>query len=91
MIYLNIFKDIGDALNDFKDGVFNFFSTIGDLIGYVIHFFQELLNLIGYLWKAKDILFDFIGSLPSWLSVFAIATVTVLILYQLVGRNGGAS
>lgn len=90
-MYLNIFKDIGDALNDFKDGVFNFFATIGDLIGYVVHFFQELLKLIDYLWKAKDILVDFIASLPQWLSVFAIATITVLILYQLVGRNGGAS
>ena len=32
-MYLNIFQDIGNALNDFKDGVLGFFNTISDIIG----------------------------------------------------------
>ena len=55
-MYLNILADIGDALNDFKDGVLGFFNTIADLIGYVIDFFKQLLDAINYLWESKSLL-----------------------------------
>lgn len=91
MMYLNILQDIGNAIDgifDFLEGIFNF---VDDVAHFILDFFKDLYNALDYLWKAKSILIDFMNSLPNWLFAFAIATVSILILYKIIGRSGGAN
>ena len=91
MMYLNILQDIGSAIDgifDFLEGIHDFFA---DIAKGILSFFVDLANAIDYIWKAKAILLDFMNSLPNWLFVFAIATVSILILYKILGRSGGAN
>lgn len=49
-----------------------------------------LLNLIKYLGQAMSIAFSFISTFPEWLQTFAIITISISILYMVLGRKGGS-
>lgn len=90
MTYLNIFSDIAGWVKGIFDMISDFFTAIGDLINWAIDFIKELIDVVNYLWSAKNILITFINTMPGWIKVFAIACISVCVLYMVLGRKGGA-
>lgn len=76
-------KAIASGIND----LINFFQTIFKIIGNLL---QQIVYLFKYITQALSISVSFIATLPPWLGVFATVTVTVSILYVILGRKGGA-
>lgn len=68
-------------------GIVDFISLIIDL---VVSLVRSLINLTTYLSQALVISFDFISTFPDWLKTFALITISISILYIILGRNGGA-
>lgn len=68
-------------------GLFDIISIIFDLI---TDFLSNLIMLFKYLAQALKIALDFISSFPPWLQTFAIITISVVIMYQILGRKSGA-
>ena len=71
-------------------------------IKWIITFFKQLWNFIGTLLKGIAVAFQILGriitmtldtivTLPSWIQGFLIITITITIIYFIVGRNAGKS
>lgn len=87
---LSIFTDIGNWVQKIWATLSSIGNTIEDVCGFVLDFFKELGSIIDYISKAATFLFDCLSDMPSIFLGFATATIFVLILYQIVGRSGGA-
>lgn len=71
--------------------MFNFFESIAGFIGtiveYVVGLFEMMLNLIKLIFKAQTFLLDIVTSLPPFLLPFALITVAIAILYQILNKG----
>lgn len=86
-MYLNIFGDILGWIKGIFTAVNNFFTTIINLGKYVYQFFVELGHLIGYLVRGIGTITELIGTFPTFLILFATATLTVSVAYKILGRE----
>lgn len=78
-----VVKTIASGFND----LINFIQTIFRILTNLL---EQIVYLFKYIAQALTISVSFIATLPSWLAVFASVTVTVSILYVILGRKGGA-
>lgn len=73
--------------------MFGFFdwviSTVGAVFSFLWQTINGLLRLIGLLPQAVTMLTSSIGYLPSILAAFATATITISVIFIIVGRNSG--
>ena len=73
--------------------MFEFFnwlvSTVSSLVGFVLQIIDGLFRLIGLIPVAVNVLTQSVGYLPSILAVFAGATITISVIFIIVGRQGG--
>lgn len=76
-------KAIASGFND----LINFIQTVFNILGNLL---QQIVYLFKYLAQAITISTSFIGTLPAWLGVFATITVSISVLYIILGRKGGA-
>ena len=76
-------KAIASGFNDLINFIQTIFNIIVNLLQQIVYFFK-------YITQALTISTSFITTLPSWLGVFATITVTVSVLYIILGRKGGA-
>lgn len=76
-------------------GILNAFDFIISTIKSVWAFFMGIVDntilLIKYIGKALELAYDCIAQMPSWLQAFAFVTVSVSVLYLILGREGGKS
>lgn len=77
-------KAIASAFNDLINFIQLIFKFIGNLI-------QQLLYLFKYLGRAISISLDFILTFPPWLGIFATITISVCVLYIILGRRSGGN
>lgn len=73
-------------MNAFFDWVV---STVSSLVSFVIQIIEGLFRLISLIPTAVNTLTQSIGYLPSLLAVFAGATITISVIFIIVGRQGG--
>lgn len=66
-------------------------DTIKMLFDMLMGIFETIGMVFRYLITIVDIAFDTIATLPSWLSAFAIITISISIAYIIIGRNVGKS
>lgn len=71
--------DFIDFLHSLITGLWSFFMAL----------IEHLLLFVKYVGLALNIAYQCIASLPSWLQAFAFLTITVTVLYLLLGREGG--
>ena len=64
-------------------------TTIGSIINLVVSLIKGLLRLISLIPTAVEVLSLSIGVLPSLLVAFASVTITVSVIFILVGRDQG--
>lgn len=76
-------KAIASGFND----LINFIQTVFKILGNIL---QQIVYLFKYLTQAIAVSVSFIATLPPWLSVFATVTVSISVLYIILGRKGGA-
>lgn len=67
-------------INTIKSG-WSFFTSLID----------NLILLVKYVVKASQLAFECVLEMPSWIQVFGILTISVSILYLILGREGGKS
>ena len=77
---ISAFLDFVDWLVTIVESLFQFLGTLID----------GLLNLVQALPQAISMLTSSIGYLPSTLAAFATLTVTICVLFIVLGREGGA-
>lgn len=73
-------------MSEFFDWIVNFFQNIWDFIS---DFFERILMLITYVRLAAQLFLDLIAAMPSWLQAFGVITLTVSIIYIVLGRQTG--
>ena len=71
---------------DFIDFFVNIIETIWSFFMSLV---ENLILLVKYLGIAVRMCYDCIAMLPSWLQAFAFLTITVSVLYMILGRQGG--
>lgn len=76
-------KAIASGFNDLINFIVTVFKVLGNLL-------QQIVYLIKYVLQAVNISTSFIATLPAWLSVFATITVSISVLYILLGRSTGS-
>lgn len=81
-----IIRAVKSILNGFTN-LIDFIATIFKVLG---HLLQQIVYLIKYILQAINISVSFIATLPAWLSVFATITVSISVLYILLGRTTGS-
>lgn len=75
-----------DSLTNFFDWLYSFLGNIGN---FLISIIDGLLNIIKSLPVVMNMISSSIGYLPSTLAAFATLTITISIVYLLVGRDTG--
>lgn len=73
---------IQNALQSLLEGIQTIFE-------FVISLVTGLIEVVKFLPRVFSTLFSSIGQMPSFLTAFAVLTVTILILYIVVGRDNG--
>lgn len=81
---------IGQWFGQIITGANSGLTGLETIFNFIKSFINELINLFDYVLKANAIAQQFMSTLPSWLHPYAIVTVSVLILYIVVGRPAGA-
>lgn len=74
-------------INSFK-WIIDFFKTI---FGIISSIFKTIETAFNYLITIIDLVIDTIGTLPIWLVAFAMITLSISIVYFIIGRNTGKS
>ena len=75
-------------LVDALSWIVNLFKTIWS---FFLGLIDNLIMLVGYIGDALRLAYNMVDSLPDWLKVFALLTLTVTVLYLVLGRNTGGS
>ena len=57
----------------------------------VINLFSAIGKAFIYIQRVETTLIGIIGTIPSWLSGFMLATLMISIIYIIIGRVGGKS
>lgn len=76
-------------------GILNAFdfiiSTIKSVWAFFIGIVENLILLVKYIGKALVLAGQCVSEMPTWLQVFATVTISVSVLYLILGREGGKS
>lgn len=62
-------------------------DTISALIGFVINIFTSLINLLAHIPTYVDFLVTSIGFLPTIIIPFAVASISVYVVFLLLNRG----
>lgn len=73
---------------DFIDFIVNTITTVWDFFMNII---KNITLMIEYLGIALEICYKAIASMPTWIQAFGTLTITISLLYMLVGRDTGGS
>ena len=58
-------------------------------IDFGINLIKSLIDFCTLLLDTFDLLYGLVSTLPSWLTAFAFLTISISILFMVVGRNHG--
>ena len=75
-----------DAILDWFDW---FSEVITSVFDWFSDFLENLLNLFKYLGQAVELTGGIISTLPDWLQVFGTITITVSVIFIILGRSTG--
>lgn len=67
------------------------FDTAGTLLNFFVSIVEGLLELFKMFPKIMRMIFHAIGYLPSIFVVFVTITISVYIIYLIVGRSAGSA
>lgn len=74
-------------INSFK-WLINFFKTIFNIISTI---FETIATAFRYLITIVQLAIGTINTLPTWLKAFALITLSISIVYFIIGRQTGKS
>lgn len=77
-----------DFIIDFIDSISSMLSTVWDFFTGLIDNFVQFFS---YLGVAVKLAYNIVGSLPTWLSAFALPTVLISVVFIILGRETGGS
>lgn len=75
-----------ETIQNFFDWIVNIVTTVFNFFGSVV---SGLWNIAKSIPLVIDMLTSSIGYLPSTIAAFALITITISVVYLLVGRNTG--
>lgn len=75
-----------ETLTNFFDWLVGIVTTLFDFLGSII---AGLINIVTSIPLVIDMLTKSIGYLPSTIAAFATITITISVVYLIVGRNTG--
>ena len=75
--------------------ILDWFDWVSDVIesvfGWFTDFLENTMTLFKYLGQVTTLTGDLISSLPTWLQIFGTLTITVSVIYIILGRSSGGS
>ncbi len=66
------------------------FEIVQLIFNLITGFLSNLVKLFYYLTKALSNALIFVGTLPSWLQIFGTITISISVMYIILGREGGS-
>lgn len=81
---ISFVKGIANGIND----IIYFVGFIFDVINKSL---QHLIFLIRYILQCVSVAYSFVTTLPAWVSAMAYLTMSIAVLYIVLGRQGGNS
>lgn len=69
------------------DAFQQFFSFLETLVKFVVNFIESIIQFLGMLPSCISMLMDSIAYLPSHVMVFATISITVSVIFIIVGRG----
>lgn len=75
------------VVNGFK-WIINFFKTIFGIISTI---FETITTAFRYLVTIVQLAIGTVATLPTWLKAFALITISISIVYFIIGRETGKS
>lgn len=75
-----------EFITQFIDSISSMLSAVWDFFSGLIDNFIQLFEYIGV---AAKLAYNLVGSLPSWLSAFGLATVLISVIFIILGRQTG--
>lgn len=72
------------TIKNLLSSLFDSFQTVFDFVQNLIDKLFQFFHLVG---TAVTYAVEVVGTLPAWLVVFAVAGITVSVIYLIVGRN----
>lgn len=73
-------------MTEFFDWMSEILTSLYEIIQ---HFFVSLIRFIEIIIGAVSSWYSALGMIPNWLRIYATATVTVCVIYLLIGRESG--
>lgn len=77
------------------DAILGWFSSIGDFMAWCCEWikssFNDYISFFKYVGIGVRYAYDIIGNLPLWLRAFALCTMSISIVYLILGRVSGKS
>lgn len=75
----------------FQNAFNNLITGINAILDFLHSSSQNLLQIIKLIPQIFTNILVVIGSMPTFLQVFAIVTITILVIYLVLGRDNGGS
>lgn len=75
-------------LIDFIDSISSMFQGIWDFVTGLI---ENFIQFFEYLGTAASLAYNLVGSLPTWLSAFGLATILISVIFMVLGRDTGGN
>lgn len=64
-------------------------NFLKDLYEFLMTMISGLILAFKYLFKMMQMALDIILDLPDWLQAFGIITISITVMYFVIGRNAG--
>lgn len=77
-----------EFITNFIDWIVNIVTSVYD---FLVNIIDNTILMVKYIGVASTMAFNLITSLPVWLQAFGTITITISIVYLIVGRSSGKS
>ena len=82
-----IFNGLQNLINSIKTII----NAVKMGVQFIVNLFKALIELVRLLFNIVGNAITLIATLPPWLTAFAMCTLSVAVLYMLLGRQSGKS
>ena len=82
-------KGIITGLQNLWSGFLTIINALKMFLTFMINLVKSIIDLLGILINIVGQVMNFTVTLPSWLIAFITASLSVAILYQIIGRESG--
>lgn len=74
-------------LTTIKDILFNFYEVVMSIVSFIQGLIDKLVYFFKLVASGVTYAYEVVATLPTWIQVFAIAAISISVIYLIIGRN----